>query len=138
MSRFVLDCSMAIAWCFDDEGPPRAEAVLASLAVNEALVPNVWPLEVANVLAVCERRGRLTAADVAAVLAMLGQSPISIDEKTAEHALGTTLSLARSHRLTAYDAAYLELALRTGSPLASLDSELNATAAGLGIALFDG
>jgi predicted nucleic acid-binding protein len=138
MSRFVLDCSMTMAWCFQDEQDSRALSVLASLAFNEAIVPSLWPFEVANVLAVCERRGRLDAADVAAVIRMLQQYPIEMDGEAANHAFGKTLSLARTHRLTAYAAAYLELALRTGFPLASLDAELNAAATSLGIPLFHG
>jgi predicted nucleic acid-binding protein len=138
MTRFVLDCSMTMAWCFQDEGGSRPQAVFASLETNEVLVPGIWPLEVANVLVVCERRNRLSAADVAAFIHMLKDYPIAVDENTAGNAFGVVLSLARSHRLTPYDAAYLELALRTGSPLASLDAELNASAKGLGIALFDG
>jgi predicted nucleic acid-binding protein len=138
MTRFVLDCSMTMAWCFSDEGGHRPESVLARLADSEAVVPSIWPLEVANVLAVCERRNRLSAADVAAFIGLLQKFVIHVDENTAKNAFGDVLSLARAHRLTAYDAAYLELALRTSCPLASLDAELNASATGLGIALFDG
>jgi predicted nucleic acid-binding protein len=138
MTRFVLDCSMTMAWCFQDEGGSRPQAVFAGLETNEAIVPGIWPLEVANVLAVCERRNRLSAADVATFINMLKKYPIDLDENTAKNAFGDVLSLARAHRLTAYDAAYLELALRTGCPLASLDAELNASATGLGIAMFDG
>ena len=138
MTRFVLDCSMTMAWCFADEAELRTRSVLASLNVDEAIVPGIWPLEVANVLAVCERRNRLSAAKVAAFVGMLTEYPITVDEQTAKKAFGEVLSLARFHRLTAYDAAYLELALRTGCPLASLDADLNTSATGLGIALFDG
>jgi predicted nucleic acid-binding protein len=138
MTRFVLDCSMTMAWCFKDEGGLRPESVLTSLASSEAVAPSIWPLEVANVLVVCERRNRLTAADVAAFISLLRKYPIHVDESTTANAFGDVLSLARSHQLTAYDAAYLELALRTGSPLASLDAKLNASATDLGIALFDG
>jgi predicted nucleic acid-binding protein len=138
MSRFVLDCSMTMAWCFQDEGGFRPQSVLAGFQTAEAIVPGIWPLEVANVLAVCERRQRLSAADVAAFVGMLKRCPINVDEHTAASALGDVLSLAREHRLSSYDAAYLELALRSGCPLASLDAELNEAAKGLGIAMFDG
>ncbi len=138
MSGFILDCSMAMAWYLEDEASPRGDAVLASLESQEAVVPSHWPLEVANVLAICERKKRLTPPRISQILNLLGGLSIAIDEQTTKRALGDVLSLARAHRLTAYDAAYLELALRTGCPLASLDAELNASATGLGIALFDG
>jgi predicted nucleic acid-binding protein len=138
MSHFVLDCSMTMAWWLEDEACPQADAVLASLKTQEALVPSHWTLEVANVLAICERRQRITVSRLSQILFLLGGLSISIDEQTSIKALGDILSLARAHRLTAYDAAYLELALRTGFPLASLDAELNATATSLGIPLFNG
>lgn len=138
MTRFVLDCSMTMSWCLQDETSLRADAVLVTLEAQEAVVPSHWPLEVANVLAVCERRGRVTAARIAEFLSFLGSLPIAVDDRTAENAFGEVLTLARRHRLTAYDAAYLELALRKGCPLASLDDSLNGVAAGLGIALFTG
>lgn len=138
MTRFVLDCSVTMAWCFEDETDPRAPSVLAALAVHEALVPGHWPLEVANVLAGAERRGRTTAARIARFMDILDRLPIIIDDQTAKKALGDVFMLARAHQLTAYDAAYLELALRTGCPLASLDASLNKTAARLGVALFEG
>jgi predicted nucleic acid-binding protein len=138
MTRFVLDCSMTMAWCFRDEGGSRPQSVFSSFETFAAIVPGIWALEVANVLVACERRNRLSAADVATFLNMLKKYPIDVDEDTATNAFGEVLSLARTHRLTAYDAAYLELALRTGCPLASLDLELNAAATGLGIALFNG
>jgi len=133
MSRLTLDCSMTMAWCFEDEGHPRADAVLASLATQAAVVPSLWPLEVANVLAVCERRGRINAADIARFLQWLERLPISIDVEGAERAFRDVLSLARNERLSAYDAAYLELALREGGPLATLDAALAASAVKLGI-----
>ncbi len=101
-------------------------------------MPNLWPLEVANVLAMSERRGRVTSARITHFVTMLGNLPIAIDDETAKQAFGDVLMLARMHQLTAYDAAYLELALRKGCPLASLDSSLNEAAAKIGIALFDG
>jgi predicted nucleic acid-binding protein len=138
MSRFVLDCSTTMAWCLQDEASSRADAVLVSLAAQEAVAPSHWPLEVANVLTLCERRGRVSAARIGEFLGFLDTLPITIDDQTARKAFGDVLTLARTHQLTAYDAAYLELALRTGCPLASLDATLNEAAAGLGIALFEG
>ena len=138
MSRFVLDCSTAMAWCFEDESNLRADAVLASLASNEAIVPSVWPLEVANTLAVSERRRRVAEADIKSFLQMLKGLPIAIDDQASRRAFDEALSLARRWQLSAYDAAYLDLALRTGCPLASLDGPMNEAAVGLGVALFEG
>jgi len=138
MSRFVLDCSVTMAWCFEDETDSRAQAVLAAMPAQEALVPGHWPLEVANVLAGAERRKRTTATQIARFIDILDRLSIVVDDQTAKKAFGEVLTLARTHRLTAYDAAYLELALRTGCPLASLDATLNKIAAALGIALFVG
>jgi predicted nucleic acid-binding protein len=133
MNRFVLDCSVTMAWCFEDEADPHTDAVLASLATQEAIVPNLWPLEVANVLAICERKGRITSAEIAQFLQMLGNLPIIVDSETARRAFGEVLSLARTEQLSAYDAAYLELALREGCPLATLDATLAASADKLGV-----
>ena len=138
MTRFVLDCSTTMAWCLQDEARPVADAVLATLETDEAVVPNHWPLEVANVLAVCERRERVTAERIMEFVGFLAALPIVIDDWTAKNAFGDVLTLARTHGLSTYDAAYLELALRTGCPLASLDGPLNKTAAELGIVIFEG
>ena len=138
MSRFVLDCSVTMAWCFEDETDPRSLPVLAALAVQEAIVPGHWSLEVANVLAVAERKKRIAATRIAMFIDILDRLPIVVDDQTAKKAFGDVLAIARAHQVTAYDAAYLELALRTGCPLASLDARLNETAAGLGIALLNG
>jgi predicted nucleic acid-binding protein len=138
MNRVILDCSVTMAWCFDDEVDPRAQKTLDSLAAHEAVVPNHWPLEVANVLVGAERKRRITAERIARFLDILHWLPIVIDGQTAARAFVDTLQLARVHRLTAYDAAYLELATRLGCPLASLDGPLNDAAARLGIVLFEG
>ena len=138
MSRFVLDCSVTMAWCFADETDPRAQSVLTALAAQGAIVPGHWPLEVANVLAGAERKKRIAAERVATFIGILNRLSIVIDDQTAKNAFGDVLMLARTHQLTAYDAAYLELALRTGCPLASLDARLNDTAAAIGIAMFEG
>lgn len=135
MGRFVLDTSVVIAWLFDDETDEFADAVMALFDSDEALVPTIWPLEIANVLAVGERRGRITKADSARFVALLYELPISFDGPVAESALSDTLSLARSSALSAYDASYLELALRSGFPLATLDSRLRSAAVAVGVPL---
>ena len=138
MSRFVLDCSITMGWCFADETDPRIVAVLRSLEVQEAIVPSHWPLEVANVLACAERGQRIITSRIPWFIGFISKLPIVLDDQTSKKAFGEVLTLARTHRLTAYDAAYLELAMRTGCPLASLDASLNGVAAGLGIPLFEG
>jgi predicted nucleic acid-binding protein len=113
-----------MSWCFDDETNTYADEVLGSLLTAEAVVPNLWFLEVANVLVIAERRKRLTEAQIIRAVALLQALPIGVDEATAQQALGATLTLAREHNLSAYDAAYLELAMREGLSLATVDEKL--------------
>lgn len=134
--RFVLDCSLTMAWYFPDEATPYANAVHRGLKTREAIVPALWRLEVANVLIVSERRQRSTGAQSAPFLAMLQQLPIRIDDETDNRAWSETLQLARTHQLTSYDAAYLELAMRRGCPLATLDRKLSAVAEAVGVLSF--
>lgn len=131
----VLDSSMAVAWSFEDETNDDADRVLAELSKKRAVVPLLWFLEVANALLVGERRQRSTQADTAKWTAMLAGLPIRVDDQTNSHAWTTTLGLARHHGLTVYDAAYLELAIRLGLPLATLDAQLRAAAKSAGVAL---
>ena len=134
--RFVLDTSLTLAWYFADEADPYADAVAQTLASAEAVVPSLWPLEVANALVMGERRQRSTEAQASAFLARLGTLPIVIDEETDARAWSDTLGLARAQNLSAYDAAYLEVAMRRGLPLASLDEKLKAAAAGVDVGLY--
>ncbi|MDG3008395.1 type II toxin-antitoxin system VapC family toxin [Paludisphaera mucosa] len=134
--EFVLDNSVVMAWGFDDEADPYADNLLGLIPSARAYVPSLWPLEVANVLLVGERRQRITAADTSRFLSLLGTFPITVDDETTAHAWGETLSLARAQKLSAYDAAYLELAMRRGLPLATLDAKLKATAAAVGVTLY--
>jgi len=135
MSRLVLDCSISAAWFFEDEDSPLAEHVLSSLAMDEAVVPSVWPVEMANVLAIAERTERVTTAKTEEFLARLADLPIALDYRGADRAFTSVLGLARLYGLTAYDAAYLELALREGLPLATDDRPLCNAAAKAGVTL---
>ena len=128
MSDFVLDCSVSISWIFSDEHSDYAEAVLRLLENQQAIVPSIWFLEMANVLLVGERRGRITQAQTSQALLLLAALDILVDDKTENQAFSTTLALGREQKLAAYDAAYLELAIRLEIPLATLDERL-ATAA---------
>jgi predicted nucleic acid-binding protein len=134
--RLILDTSLTLAWYFADEANPYADAVAQSLASGEAMVPSLWPLEVANALLMGERRKRSTEPQASTFLARLSTLPIVIDDETHARAWSDTLSLARAHNLSTYDAAYLELALRRGLPLASLDGKLNAAATAVGVGLY--
>ena len=138
MTDFVLDASVALAWCFEDENTPSARQILARLRAEAASVPATWPIEVANVLALAERRRRITPADSAEFIAKLEDVAILVDEETSSRAFGRVLDLAREERLTAYDAAYLELAQRRTLPLATLDKDLCAATAALGLRLLGG
>lgn len=133
--EFVLDGSVTMAWYFADESNAYADAVLSDLESARALVPSLWKLEVANTVLVGERRKRSTEAQAAAWLGILESLSIEVDDETTSHAWSGTLALARSHNLSAYDAAYLELAMRRGLPLATLDAKLKAAATAVGVAL---
>jgi predicted nucleic acid-binding protein len=134
--EFVLDNSNTTVWGFADEAAPYATALLDLMPTLRAHVPALWPLEVANVLLVGERRKWITRADASQFLAVLGAFPITVDEETTGRAWGDTLDVARSQGLSVYDAAYLELAMRRGLPLATLDAALRAAAEAFGITLY--
>jgi len=131
----VLDSSIALAWIYGEETSDAVRQVLTRVTENGAWVPAIWRLEVANVLEMGVRRGRTDAAFRDAALADLAVLPISVDPETDRHAWGATAKLATRHRLTANDAAYLELAQRRRVPLATLDRELRAAACAEGVPL---
>ena len=138
MTRFVLDCSVTASWCFSDESDPYAMSALDALEDGEAVVPSIWPLELANVLLIGERRGRLSRTEVVQFVSLLTELEILIDRIEPDRVFSEILSLAWTHKLTSYDAAYLDLAMREGLPIATLDEPLRkaAEAAGVGIATF--
>ncbi len=131
----VLDSSATLAWIYMEERSEAIASVFDQLIAAGAWVPSLWRLEIANVLEMGVRRGRMDAAFRDATLADLELLPIQTDPDTEKHAWRSTLRLAERHRLTIYDAAYLELAMRRGLPLASLDRELRAAAAAERVAL---
>lgn len=134
--RFVLDASVAVAWCFEDEATRVTEGVLDLLSAGaEALVPSIWPLEVANALLFAERRKRTTLARVTLLLQQVAELPITVMAVEARLAFERILPTARQQALSQYDAAYLELALRQGLPLATLDEQLRRSAKSVGVAL---
>ncbi len=130
----VIDASVTMTWCFADEVTPATEAVLDLLGGGDrAVVPAIWPLEVANVLLVAERRGRLGEAQASRFLDLLQQLPIEVDDHPVE--LAGVLAAGRRHELSAYDASYLVLAERTGAALATLDRRLSRAANRAGLPL---
>ena len=133
MTEVVIDASVALAWCFRDQRTEATAKLLERVQTDAAAVPSLWHLEVANVLALAERRRRITPAESTELIALLETIEIVVDEETPSHALGRVLDLAREERLTAYDAAYLELAMRLGIPLASKDVDLCDAAERLGV-----
>jgi len=128
MRGFVIDTSVVMAWCFKDEADQYADAVLDLLAASTAFAPSIWPLEVCNVLIVAERKKRLGEADSTRFLELITGLPITIESEPFERIMREILSLARKHRLSTYDASYLELAMRKGLPIATLDSHLRTAA----------
>jgi predicted nucleic acid-binding protein len=126
-----------MAWCFRDETSAIADAAQAALADGEAIVPGIWALEVANVLALAEKKGRIMAARIPIFVSMLQSLPISVDLHTGEKAFSDILALARRFQITTYDAAYLELAIREGVSLATLDERLGGAAQAAGVAVFE-
>jgi predicted nucleic acid-binding protein len=137
LDGFVVDSSVAVAWCFPDEQDAYSQAILDALASKKAFVPYLWHLEVANTLLVGERRKRSTQANTVAWLGFLAHLPITVDEETKLHAFGDITNLGRSQNLSAYDAAYLELAMRRGLPLATLDEKLKAAAKAVGVIFYE-
>lgn len=135
MTGLVVDASSVLAWCFEDEGGPEADALIDKVVAEGAVVPGSWSLEIANGLVSGERRRRIKPAESAAFVAMIEALPIDADTATGVRALHETVSLAREHRLSAYDAAYLELAMRLGLPLATDDRSLAAAARRAGVVL---
>ena len=136
---FVLDASVALLWLAPQTNPTGldyAAEILTALKDSQAVVPSLLALEITHVVAKLESKGVVTEADSQRYIAVLGRLNISVDQATATHALGDTLNLARRHKLSAYDAAYLELSLRTGMPLATLDAGLAKAAATAGVAIF--
>jgi predicted nucleic acid-binding protein len=138
--RFVLDNSVVMRWLLRDGSDDRlayADQVLALMTqdASEAVVPGIWSLEAANVILKAQLKGHVSEARAAAFAALLLDMSISTDTRTSERALGDTLQLARRFKLSAYDACYLELALREGLTLATLDNDLRSAMLQTGVAL---
>jgi predicted nucleic acid-binding protein len=134
--RIVLDSSVALAWCFADEQAAYPRAVLRSFVSISAWVPQLWHLEMANAFVIAEKRKRCTRADIAGWVTFLSALPISVDPETMKKGWYDILQLARAYELTTYDAAYLELAMRRKTALASQDEQLVQAAMRAGVDLY--
>jgi len=132
---FVVDNSVVMAWCFKDEANRYADSVLDRLSEATAIVPSIWLFEVVNVLLVAERRKRISAADSVRFITLLSKLPIVVEQERPEHYMKDLLGLARGNNLSGYDAAYLDLAMKNGIPLATLDKRLRKAAKKLGSVL---
>jgi len=121
---FVLDCSVTMAWCFEDESNNYTDSILENLNSSTAVVPNIWPLEVANVLLLARKSKRITDVQSASFIDALSLLPIIIDSSTLSRAMHSIFALGDKVDLTIYDAAYLELAIREEIPLLTLDNKL--------------
>lgn len=128
----VVDNSIVMCWCLADESEPVADRAMQRVVNDGAVVPGIWWYELRNALVINERRGRLDTADAAAILTDLREMSIAIDRNHDDDGL---MALARRLGLSVYDAAYLEVALRRGLPMASLDQQLRQAAAACGVAL---
>ncbi|MBX3406064.1 MAG: type II toxin-antitoxin system VapC family toxin [Phycisphaeraceae bacterium] len=129
MTPFVVDASVAATWCLADESPPAVVELLNRVKNSGAVVPGMWFAEIANVLLMAERRGRLKSDAVSEYLTLLGTLQLEVEADSGSRIHLAVVPLARRHKLTVYDAMYLEIALRRGFPLATLDHELVRAAA---------
>lgn len=136
MTSVVVDASLALAWCFPDEWTPEADRILVALKGVSIRVPAIWPLEIANAILVGERRKRIKPTEVFRFIALLENLKISQDQQPVAPIVSQVLPMGRIHNLSAYDAAYLELANRLNAQLATLDAALRKAAKQSGIRLF--
>jgi predicted nucleic acid-binding protein len=132
---FVVDNSVALAWCFEDEQTAGIMALLDRVTDEGAMAPQLWPIEALNGLLTAERRGRITREVRRQLASFLQALPIAVDDETASRSWTETARLAEQHRLTAYEASYLELAMRLSAPLATGDRALVAAANAVGVVI---
>ena len=132
---FIVDNSVVMSWCFKDEAHPFADSVLDRLSEVKAYVPCLWPLEVVNVLLVAESRKIISEADSIRFVSLLSHLPIFVEHEKPKEVMKDLLGLARAHKLSSYDASYLDLALKKGLPLATLDKKLRKAAETMNIAI---
>jgi predicted nucleic acid-binding protein len=124
LKGIVIDASVALAWCFPDEASDYADSVLLALDEQTAIVPAIWAVEIANAVLVGERRKRIRQTEIRRFVDLLGDLNVVEDRQSFAETLSNLLPPAREYHLSAYDAAYLDVAVRHGIPLATLDYAL--------------
>ena len=134
----MVDASVALAWCFPDEASEYADAVLVALEGHSVLVPAVCALEVTNAVVVAERRKRISQPEIRRFVELLGGLTIHEESRPVDANVSNLLPLAREYGLSAYDASYLDVALRHGAPLATLDSGLEKAGRSAGVEILLG
>jgi predicted nucleic acid-binding protein len=136
LSEVVMDASVALAWCFPDEASDYADEVLVAAEGHSIVVPALWPIEVTNALLVAERRKRVKPAEIRRFVELLESLTVLVDSQPVAESVRNVLPLAREYGLSAYDAAYLDVAIRYGALLATLDGRLQLAGKKAGIELF--
>ena len=136
MNGIVIDASVALAWCFPDEANDYADKVLVALEGRSILVPALWPIEITNALVVAERRKRIIQSSIRRFIELLSELTVIMVAQSATESARNILPLAREYNLSAYDAAYLDVALRDDAPLATLGKKLQEAGRTAGIEIF--
>jgi predicted nucleic acid-binding protein len=136
LTGIVIDASVALAWCFPDEASDYADDILVALEGHPILVPTLWPIEITNALLVAERRKRIKQSAIRQFVELLNGLTVVMTSQSVTESVSNILPLAREYSLSAYDAAYLDVALRHGAPLATLDNNLQKAGRQAGIEIF--
>ncbi len=136
--RAVLDCSGALTWCLPGQNTPAAEELLKRIRLDGALVPRIWHLEVSNILGLKLRDRNLSEEAAQLGLGLLASLDIATDTQLPPMNIATSIGNMIRFQLAAYDALYVELALRTGLPLATFDKAMIASARRYGITILGG
>jgi predicted nucleic acid-binding protein len=135
LTKFVLDSSVTLSWVFKDEAAPETDALELQARDYGAVIPSLWYVEIGNALLMAEKQKRITREDAKFHIKVITSLPLEPDRENLHYIMEKTLSLARAHDLTTYDAAYLELALRHDIPLATKNKDLRVAAGKLGVAV---
>ncbi len=138
MTGIVIDASVALAWFFPDETSDYADGVLVALEGQTMLVPTLWAIEITNAVLVAERRKRINRPEIRRFVALLNELTVVLDSPPVADTMSNLLPLAREYGLSTYDASYLDVAMRHGAPLATLDSNLQKAGRKAGIEIFSG
>lgn len=133
MTGIVIDASVALAWCFPDEVSEYADGILVALEGHAILVPGLWSVEITNAVVVAERRKRIKQPEIRRFVELLDGLTVVMDSQSVTESMSNILPIAREYGLSAYDAAYVDVAVRHGAPLATLDSKLQKASQKAGI-----